>query len=48
MDKYCQVLMRVSLALIFIWFGLLKPLGMMIIQLYPGSNEPGKRRRLVK
>lgn len=28
MDKYCQVLMRVSLALIFIWFGLLKPLGM--------------------
>ena len=28
MDKYCQVLMRLSLALIFIWFGLLKPLGM--------------------
>ena len=28
MDKYCQPLMRVSLALIFIWFGLLKPLGM--------------------
>ncbi len=28
MDTYCQVLMRVSLALIFIWFGLLKPLGM--------------------
>ena len=28
MDKYCQVLMRMSLALIFIWFGLLKPLGM--------------------
>ncbi|MEN8199239.1 MAG: hypothetical protein ABFR63_04095 [Thermodesulfobacteriota bacterium] len=28
MEKYCQVLMRVSLALIFIWFGLLKPLGM--------------------
>ncbi len=28
MDKYCQVLMRFSLALIFIWFGLLKPLGM--------------------
>jgi uncharacterized membrane protein YkgB len=28
MDKHCQVLMRVSLALIFIWFGLLKPLGM--------------------
>jgi uncharacterized membrane protein YkgB len=28
MDRYCQVLMRVSLALIFIWFGLLKPLGM--------------------
>lgn len=28
MDRYCQVLMRLSLALIFIWFGLLKPLGM--------------------
>ncbi len=28
MDQYCQVLMRLSLALIFIWFGLLKPLGM--------------------
>ncbi len=28
MDKYCQILLRVSLALIFIWFGLLKPLGM--------------------
>lgn len=28
MDKYCQILMRISLALIFIWFGLLKPLGM--------------------
>lgn len=28
MDKYCQSLMRISLALIFIWFGLLKPLGM--------------------
>jgi uncharacterized membrane protein YkgB len=28
MDKYCQPLMRISLALIFIWFGLLKPLGM--------------------
>lgn len=28
MDKYCQALMRTSLALIFIWFGLLKPLGM--------------------
>jgi len=28
MDKYCQALMRMSLALIFIWFGLLKPLGM--------------------
>ena len=28
MDKYCQVMMRISLALIFIWFGLLKPLGM--------------------
>ena len=27
MDRYCQILMRVSLALIFIWFGLLKPLG---------------------
>ncbi len=28
MDKYCQGMMRMSLALIFIWFGLLKPLGM--------------------
>jgi uncharacterized membrane protein YkgB len=28
MNKYCHFLMRVSLALIFIWFGLLKPLGM--------------------
>ncbi|MEN8188882.1 MAG: hypothetical protein ABFS19_03475 [Thermodesulfobacteriota bacterium] len=28
MDHYCQFLMRISLALIFIWFGLLKPLGM--------------------
>ena len=28
MDKYCQSLMRLSLAVIFIWFGLLKPLGM--------------------
>ncbi len=28
MEKYCQLLMRLSLALIFIWFGLLKPLGM--------------------
>ena len=28
MEQYCQVLMRTSLALIFIWFGLLKPLGM--------------------
>lgn len=28
MDKYCLLLMRTSLALIFIWFGLLKPLGM--------------------
>jgi len=28
MDKYCQGLMRISLALIFIWFGMLKPLGM--------------------
>lgn len=28
MDKYCQPLMRYSIALIFIWFGLLKPLGM--------------------
>ena len=27
MDKYCQFLMRISLALIFIWFGALKPLG---------------------
>ena len=28
MDKYCQFLMRISLALIFIWFGALKPLGL--------------------
>ena len=28
MDKYCHILMRFSLALIFIWFGALKPLGM--------------------
>ena len=28
MDKYCQFLMRISLAIIFIWFGLLKPLGL--------------------
>jgi len=28
MDKYCQGLMRISLAFIFIWFGMLKPLGM--------------------
>ncbi len=28
MDRYCLILMRMSLALIFIWFGLLKPLGM--------------------
>ncbi|MHB1379148.1 MAG: hypothetical protein ACYCX0_05920 [Desulfurivibrionaceae bacterium] len=28
MDRYCQPLMRYSIALIFIWFGLLKPLGM--------------------
>ena len=28
MDKYCQLLMRVSLALIFIWFGGLKPFGL--------------------
>lgn len=28
MDKYCLVLMKYSLALIFIWFGMLKPLGM--------------------
>jgi uncharacterized membrane protein YkgB len=27
MDRYCQPLMRYSIALIFIWFGLLKPLG---------------------
>ncbi|MFZ5759016.1 MAG: hypothetical protein ACOY32_05195 [Thermodesulfobacteriota bacterium] len=27
MDKYCHILMRISLALIFIWFGALKPLG---------------------
>lgn len=28
MDKHCLLLMRASLALIFIWFGLLKLLGM--------------------
>ncbi len=28
MDRYCLVLLKTSLALIFIWFGLLKPLGM--------------------
>ena len=28
MARYCLLLMRISLALIFIWFGLLKPLGM--------------------
>lgn len=28
MANYCLLLMRISLALIFIWFGLLKPLGM--------------------
>ena len=28
MDKHCHVLMRISLALVFIWFGILKPLGM--------------------
>lgn len=28
MDRYCQLLMRLSLGLIFIWFGILKPLGM--------------------
>ncbi|MDD5759927.1 MAG: hypothetical protein PHI06_12705 [Desulfobulbaceae bacterium] len=28
MDRHCQPLMRFSIALIFIWFGLLKPLGM--------------------
>lgn len=28
MDRYCQPMMRYSIALIFIWFGLLKPLGM--------------------
>ena len=27
MDRYCQPLMRYSIALIFIWFGVLKPLG---------------------
>lgn len=27
MDKYCQFLLRISIALIFIWFGILKPLG---------------------
>jgi len=28
MDRFCQPMMRYSIALIFIWFGLLKPLGM--------------------
>lgn len=28
MDRYCQPLMRFSIAFIFIWFGVLKPLGM--------------------
>ena len=28
MDRYCQPLMRYSIALIFIWFGVLTPLGM--------------------
>lgn len=28
MDRYCQPLMRYSIAIIFIWFGVLKPLGM--------------------
>ena len=28
MDQYCHIVMRISLALIFIWFGALKPLGM--------------------
>lgn len=28
MDKYCQPMMRYSIAFIFIWFGVLKPLGM--------------------
>lgn len=28
MDKYGHFLLRISLAVIFIWFGLLKPLGM--------------------
>lgn len=28
MDKYCHPLMRISISVIFIWFGLLKPLGM--------------------
>ncbi len=28
MDSYCLILMKYSLALIFIWFGILKPLGM--------------------
>lgn len=27
MEKYCRLLMRISLAVIFIWFGLLKPFG---------------------
>jgi uncharacterized membrane protein YkgB len=28
MDRYCQPLMRYSISLIFVWFGVLKPLGM--------------------
>ena len=28
MDKYCQFMLRISLALIFIWFGILKPMGL--------------------
>lgn len=28
MDKYCHLLMRISISVIFIWFGMLKPLGL--------------------
>lgn len=28
MDRHCHVLLRISLAIIFLWFGALKPLGM--------------------
>ncbi|MEW6594750.1 MAG: hypothetical protein AB1413_07785 [Thermodesulfobacteriota bacterium] len=28
MERHCQLLMRISLAAIFLWFGMLKPLGM--------------------